>query len=305
MNKKLLASQFEIKFFSILGAILVGIIVVSFVVSHQALRNRISSPAQVAINPFENLNLTAKSIFVYDVRTNKVLFSRNPDERLPLASLTKVMTALVAQSHESKDSIVTISSYAIRAEGDSGLRVGEKWSLEKLLDFLLASSSNDGATAVALAFGAEKDFINSMNTKADELGMKNTYFFNPTGIDESSQRGGAYGSARDTTTMFAYILKNYPNLLSATTKAEFNISSSNNIVHKVKNTDPIAENIPGIKGSKTGFTDLAGGNLIIAFDPEIGRPIVISVLGSTAEDRFTDMEKLVEATFESIQSFKK
>lgn len=302
MKKKLLASQFEIKFFSILGAILVGIIVVSFVVSHQALRNRISSPPQVATNPFENLSLTAKSIFVYDVRTKKVLFSRNPDERLPLASLTKVMTALVAQSHESKDSIVTISSNAIRAEGDSGLRVGEKWSLENLIDFLLTSSSNDGATAVALAFGAEKDFINSMNTKADELGMKNTYFFNPTGVDESAQKGGAYGTARDTTTMFAYILKNYPNLLSATTKAEFNISSSNSIVHRVKNTDPITENIPGIKGSKTGFTDLAGGNLIIAFDPEIGRPIIISVLGSTAEDRFTDMEKLIEATFESIQS---
>jgi len=310
MKPKLLASSFEIKFFTILGAFLVGMILVSFFISHQIIRNNISKPSKIVVNPYENLNLTAKSIFVFDVRANKVLFSKNPDERLPLASITKVMTALVAKSMESKKDTVTISQEAIRAEGDSGFKVGEKWSLENLLDFLLTSSSNDGATAVALAFGAKKDFINLMNKKADELGMLNTYYFNETGVDlpaqsgESVPKGGAYGTARDTATLFAFILKNYPSLLSATTKAESDISSLNKINHVARNTDLIAENIPGIKGSKTGFTDLAGGNLVIAFDPELGRPIIISVLGSTAEARFTDVEKLVEATLINIQNTK-
>ena len=307
MKPKLLANSFEIKFFSTLGVILFVIVFVSFLISGQ-LPKKIISSKEISSNPFASLNLTAKSVYVYDVRTNKVLFSKNPDERLPLASLTKLMTALVAKSSEKSDDTVTITNLAIKAEGDSGLRVGEKWSLQNLLDFLLTSSSNDGATAVALAYGAEQNFINAMNSKADEIGMLNTYYLNPTGVDLPAQagvspaKGGAYGSAKDTAKMLAFILKNYPDLLTATTKAEFNVSSLNKIVHVAKNTDSITESIPGLKGSKTGFTNLAGGNLVIAFDPELGRPIIISVLGSTAEARFTDMEQLINASFQSIQN---
>ncbi len=300
MNDKLLASPKEIKFFSVLGGILIILIISVFVLGTAEKPKKVVE--KIYINPFEHLNLVADSAIVFDVRMNKILFSKNAEERLPLASLTKLMTALVAVSNASENNVVVISPQAIKSEGDSGLRVGERWVLRKLVDFLLTTSSNDGASALALSFGTEKNFVNLMNIKADEIGMKNTYYFNETGIDENLEKGGAYGTARDTSTLFAYILKNYPNLLSATAQPKFVVSSLDNILHTAKNTDLITENIPGIKGSKTGFTDLAGGNLVVAFDPEIGRPIVVVVLASTAKDRFVDVEKLVEASIKSIEN---
>jgi D-alanyl-D-alanine carboxypeptidase (penicillin-binding protein 5/6) len=304
MKSPLLTNKLEVKIFSVLGAVLIGLIVMSFIVINKVERGNISSPAKVATSPYDNLNLVAKSAYVFDIRTKKVLYSKNSDERVPLASLTKLMTALVARSNESEHATVTISNLAIQTEGDSGLRVGERWALNDLLEFSLTSSSNDGMAAVALAFGSEKRFVTLMNTKADQIGMKNTYYLNETGLDESTQKGGAYGTAKDTATLFAYILENYPDLLPATTKPSISVKSLDNITHTANNTDLITQDIPGLKGSKTGYTDLAGGNLVIAFDPELGRPIVITVLGSTAGERFTDVEKLVDATLVDIQSSK-
>src|SRR5581483_3055251 len=102
----------------------------------------------------------------------------------------------------------TITHDAIATEGDSGLKEGEKWNLKNLLDFSLVSSSNDGIRAVALSLGAlasanatEKeivdDFVRLMNKKADELDLKDTYFWNETGLDETEYKGGAYGTAHD------------------------------------------------------------------------------------------------------------
>ena len=84
------------------------------------------------------------------------------------------------------------------------------------------------------------------------------------------------------------MLKNYPDLLKDTAEAS------------ERNTNLVASEIPGLLGSKTGLTDLAGGNLVFAFDPELGRPIVITILGSTEEGRFQDVRKLISATLEYI-----
>jgi serine-type D-Ala-D-Ala carboxypeptidase (penicillin-binding protein 5/6) len=312
IHTPILTNKAELKFFFTLGIILALLLSVTIIAERQVRRGNTSVPAKVAKDSFEGINLTANAAYVYDVRTKTVLYSKNADKRLPLASLTKVMTATVALDLASKDSIVVVTNEALRAEGDSGLRAGERWSLKKLLDFSLTSSSNDGARAVALALGAlhktnpteedsERDFINSMNMKASELQMKNTYFFNETGLDESTTKGGAYGTAKDMTTLFEYILKEHPDLLEATQDRTVRVTSLDNISHVAENTDQIVENIPGIKASKTGFTDIAGGNLVIAFDPELGRPIIISVLGSTAAERFTDVEQLVTRTLEALR----
>ena len=319
-SRPLITNPTELKFFGSLGVFLLILLIISFVANHQVKRGDISSPAKIVhAEPFKDISLTAKSAFVYDVRNDKVLFEKNKDVQLPLASLTKVMTALVATDIAPNSQVITITTEAIRADGDSGLRVGERWSLKKLLDFSLTSSSNDGAKAVALALGAlettnptpdvsEIDFISSMNKKADELHMIHTYFLNETGLDLStpdgqpSTKAGAFGSAEDMTKLFTYILQHHSELLEATTRSSVQVTSLDNILHTAKNTDTIVGIIPGIKGSKTGYTDLAGGNLVIAFDPELGRPFIISVLGSTAENRFVDVSKLVKATLESIHS---
>lgn len=270
-----------------------------------------STSSGVAENIFPEVNLNAKAAYVYDVRTEVALYAKNEDTRLSLASLTKVMSALVADDLNPSGSVITINGDALKADGDSGLYRDEKWSFRDILDFSLISSSNDGMRAVALALGAISksnatseeiinDFVREMNLKASELGLKNTYFWNETGLDESNIKGGAYGTARDMSILFEYILKNKPELLSATKEANSVFYSLDKRPHTAKNTNTITNKIPGLIASKTGSTDTAGGNLTIIFDPELGRPIIISVLGSTEEGRFQDVETLVKATMEYI-----
>ncbi len=311
IHEPILTNKTELKFFGALAFVLLALIIITNISGQKVERGNNSKPTRVVTNYFEHIDLRAKAAYVYDVRTGNVLFEKNATTRLPLASLTKVMTAVVARDIAPKDSIITVTSGALSADGDSGLKVGERWSLTNLLDFSLTSSSNDGARAVALALGAvgktdpteeesEIGFISHMNKKADELEMKNTYYFNETGLDETDVKGGAYGSAEDMGKLFSYILRTHPELLDATRNEIVRTTSLDNQIHTAHNTDTIVANIPGIKASKTGFTDLAGGNLIIAFDPELGRPIVISVLGSTAEERFTDVQRLVNATLKTL-----
>lgn len=260
---------------------------------------------------FPKVSLEAKAAYVYDLRERKELYAKNADTRLPLASVTKIMSALVASDIAPSYDSVTVSQGALDNYGDSGLTAGEKWTLKNLLDFSLLTSSNDGIRAVALSLAAihhsnasEKeiiqDFVTDMNAKASELGLKNTYFWNESGLDESSVKGGAYGSARDVSTLFGYILEHKPKLLEATRESAAVFVSLDNTRHAGRNTNMLVDQIPGILGSKTGFTDIAGGNVVFAFDPELGHPIVIAVLGSSAAGRFEDAKKLVDASMAYI-----
>ncbi|MFH1472957.1 MAG: hypothetical protein ABIF06_00895 [bacterium] len=311
-NQALKTREFdEIKFFGAVLLVLVILLFVSVVVGTKVKRDGTSVPGATAMQVFPEVNIEARAAYIYDARTKTVVYAKNENERLSLASLTKIMTALVASEQTPLYSTVTIDREALMAEGDSGLYVGEKWSLNNLLDFSLVTSSNDGMRAVALALGAVSrstvtgnemvnDFVQEMNKKAGGLDLKNTYFFNATGLDETDYKGGAYGSARDVVTLFEYILTYRSELLEATKQANSTIYSENNIAHKAKNTDILVDEIPGLIASKTGYTDMGGGNLVIAFDPELGRPIIISVLGSSADGRFDDMRTLINATMAYI-----
>jgi D-alanyl-D-alanine carboxypeptidase len=310
----MLTNKNEAKFFLFLATILCILLGATFIVGDTVIHDDTSSAAKAAVNPFSGINLTAKAAYVLDLRTGTVLYSKNPNERLPLASLTKVMTGLVATTVAPPSSTIIITAEAVATEGDSGLEVGERWSLKNLLDFSLTSSSNDGARAIGLALGGvgdlnatttgntEDDFIKEMNDEAEKIGMTQSYYLNDTGLDQSTVQAGAYGTAKDMATLFDYILKNHPEMMEATREPSFQVTSESGIVHTAENTDAIVNNVPGLIASKTGYTDLAGGNLVIAFDPEIGRPIIISVLGSTEDGRFDDVTKLVTASLESIQN---
>lgn len=308
----MLTNKQEVAFFAALGTILLTFLILSFVLGHWQPEPKFDispgTPAQLS-----DVSISAKSAYVYDTLTGTVIYEKNADARLPLASLTKVMSALVASDIASPQSIVVISGEAIKTEGDAGLVPGERWTLKSLLDFSLVSSANDGIHAVALSLGGLEnsatssravlsDFVHKMNLKADELGMKNTYFLNDTGLDVSNVEGGAYGSAKDMAILFKYILEKRPWILEATREPAFAASSLDGITHLAVNTDLAIDGIPGLMASKTGYTDLAGGNLVVAFDPEINRTIIISLLGSSQEGRFDDMVTLVRASLESIRN---
>ncbi len=227
--------------------------------------NYTASPSNISnsnfYNPFENLNLEAKAVLVFDLAKNEPIFELNPEVQLPLASLTKIMTVIVAEE------IIPPS---------------EKNKISVDIDAALSRSSNKAASNIA---ALAKNFIDLMNKKAEELNLNQTYFLNETGLDISKELSGAYGSANDVVKLISYALKNNPDLFEATT---------NNLA---TNTNLYASTTTLLIASKTGLTDLAGGNLAIVFDAGFNHPIISVVLGSSEKGRFTDTQKLIEATF--------
>jgi len=261
----------------------------------------IKTPFQVPVG------MEAKAAYVIDTVTGEVLFSQNATTSLPLASVTKLMTALTAYEQVPPSTVAAIRLSDIAQEGDSGLLANERWQLKDLLDFTLLVSSNDGASALAsasMAFSTssqdaevqKSEFVTLMNQKAQRLSLTETYFNNESGLDVSSTTAGAYGSAKDVSTLFTYILQNHPEMIEATRYERVNFTSIDEFQHPAKNTNGSVNAIPGIIGSKTGLTDLAGGNLVVGMDIGFGHPVVIAVLGSSEKGRFTDVEALASST---------
>ncbi len=261
---------------------------------------------------FGDVMIEAKSAYVYDAVTGEVLFEKNPDLQLPLASLTKVMTALTASNLLPDKDLVRITGDDLREEGDSGLVANEEWSVRNLIDFSLIVSSNDGARALASVAGAflratssapsassTDAFVKEMNATADRLGLHESYFLNSSGLDVSATLAGGYGSAKDMSLLVDHILKTKAHLLEATSFHELSIASDTE-THEAINTNKAIDMIPNVIASKTGFTDLAGGNLVVAFDAGIAHPVIIAVLGSSFDGRFQDMAQLVAYTVEYL-----
>lgn len=256
---------------------------------------------------FPKVEILGRSGYVWDVETNTVLFQKNAKEQLPLASITKVMAAIVALDRVPPLTTVEITPESLEIEGNHGLVSGEKWSLRDLIKYSLTISSNNGMNAIASAIGTFEggravegdkslNFVDLMNDYAVKIGLYNTKFFNETGLDLNTNISGSYSSAEDSAKLLYYAVKVQPEVFESTTKPSFESISLSNIKHLAINTNEIIGKINGLIGSKTGFTDLAGGNLVIAFDLDINRPIIVSVLGSTRAGRFEDVYKLVEAT---------
>lgn len=312
-NQPFIPRTSEVKFFVILVLLLLLFLFGFSIFGLKTKREDVSVPSEVASQSFPRVILVAKAAYVYDLRTKAVLFAKNENVRMPLASLAKIMSALVAEDLSPLYSIVTVSDEALQAEGDNGLYLGELWFLKDLLDFSLVTSSNDGMRAIALSLGALSkskasskeiidDFVEEMNSKAKELGLENSYFWNETGLDESETKGGAYGTAKDMSKLSEYVLTHHPELFAATREATTILQSLNNRIHIAKNTNSLATDIPGLLASKTGLTNTAGGNLVVIFDPELGRPIIISILGSTEDGRFEDVHALISAVMEYLRS---
>jgi len=246
-------------------------------------------------NPYSNISIRAKSAIVKDLNTGEIIYSKSPDSPMPLASINKVMTALVATIESNSDQDVFISQMALMTEGEDFLRLGERFSLKDLLEFMLVKSSNDGAAAIAQAFEFNSpgvSFVGKMNEIANKIGMNNTYFLNETGLDENLVTAGSFGTSRDVATMMEFALKNYPEILYSTKEIDIKTRSKNGIQHQATNTNGIISELGNMVASKTGFTDLAGGNLAVIVDPALNKPVAIVVLGSTFEGRFDDVLKL-------------
>lgn len=259
-----------------------------------------AAPAIVGVSKdeyFGSVPVTAKAVVVYDIAADEILYAKGATQQLPLASITKLLTVYIAHTELSEATPVTISKTALATEGESGFSEGEVWRLGDLADFTLLTSSNDGAAALAEKVEQQltdgESFSELMNVYASSLGMSQSYFLNPTGLDHSLETGGGYGSARDVTKLLRHIYRERPAMLSIT-RSPYKTLSSFSTSYDAENTNMLVGEIPGLIASKTGFTDLAGGNLAIVFDTGIGREVAIVVLGSTWDDRFVDALTLAE-----------
>lgn len=244
----------------------------------------------------DKIDIQAKAVSVYDIDLGEFIYGRNEEISLPLASLAKTMAISIALQNLPEESVIQISAEAIAQDGDTSLFSEEKWKLDDLAKLTLVSSSNDGVYAIAKNV---PDIISKMNEKAKKIGMENSLFLNFTGLDISVDAGkvGAYASARDANIMAMYAFKMCPEIFGVTILPEITLKSESGYIHKIKNTDIILDKIPNLLFSKTGFTKLAGGNLSIIFKNKDGHRIAITVLGSTFDGRFSDMEKLVNALY--------
>lgn len=241
--------------------------------------------AQLHPEVFDEINLEAQAVYVKDLSTGVVLYQKNAGAQLPLASLTKLMTVFVADSLLPNTTSVTSVD-------------GVPWSLNDLINITLVASSNDGAQALARAAEEHsgKKFIDEMNQRARALDMTETFYVNPTGLDLTGTQGGSYGSARDMAQLMEELVVKHTGLVNATKYNFYSARSLNGTLVTVKNTNQDVSTVNGIIASKTGFTDLANGNLVIAYDRGLAQPVVLVVLGSSQDGRFRDISELIQRT---------
>ena len=194
---------------------------------------------------------------------------------------------------------IVISAGSIEDGYDLGLKNKQVWALSELLKYTLVFSSNDGAEAVADSFGSKEIFIQQMNNDAKTLGL-DLVFTDPAGRDVHGAVGGQ-GTVIDVARLFAIARKNIPEVMDATTKKRQTVVTSSGKISGIPNTNQDIETLSGAEASKTGYTDMAGGNLGVIVDISVGHPVVIVVLGSTREGRFRDMDVLYKALRISIE----
>lgn len=258
------------------------------------------APAPTEQKRFLDTPVMARSAVVYDLTTHTVLYGKNETAVRPLASLTKLLTVYTALTQLSKNTPVVITENALAPEGDSGLNVGETISLGALERLALVASSNDAAQAIALAYAerTSKSSTSLMASAISSLGLSDVRATNPTGLDVSSDISGGYGSAISVATLAEHILLLDPALALATTRPSVTVRSIDAGAHTLHNTNQDMRSIPNPLLSKTGFTDLAGGNLVVVLDVGINHPVAIVVMGSTKEGRFEDVLNLVDNTLD-------
>lgn len=245
--------------------------------------------------------IEAEVAVVYDTESGKIIFSKSSDKIMPLASLAKIMTAVVAMENHETDNVIKFTENGSKST----------WKLSSFIERMLMSSSNSAAAAIARMPLGEEDnnlnknknnFVDIMNAKAKELNLKTLHFRNPTGLDVSESIPGAEGSSEDVAKMIWYAANSYNEEFIVTQRSKAKFSSIEGKVIQVMNTNRVAKKIPLLLVSKTGLTDLAGGNLAIVFDAGINHPMVAVVMGSTESGRFNDIQKLVNATSDYFAS---
>ena len=239
-----------------------------------------------------DLGLHAKSAVLFDLDSNRVLWVKGAHLRRPPASLTKLMTAVVASDLTGLDTAVTVTGEAAAAEPSRmGLAAGQTLTVRDLLYGALLNSGNDAAAALADGIVPFDRFLSLMNRKAAYLHLRDTHFSTPNGLTDPEN----YTSAYDLAVLSAYVARNYPDLVAiAATRDHVIPAGDSHPAFFPHNLNHFLDVYPGATGLKTGFTNDAGGCLM-ATATRGGRHLLLVLLGS--DIMFGDGVRLMDYGF--------
>lgn len=256
-------------------------------------------PVQTNIN--NKIQASAKAALLMDLDTGIILYEKNGYESLPMASLTKIMTAiLILDSHKLNEIVTVKDNFGNMTEDELGTRVWlrqyEKITIENLLIALLVPSGGDAALALAKYHSGSIDvFVKEMNQKAQMLNLQNTNFTNPIGLDNTNH----YASAYDLTLLTKYALRNSDFRRIVRMPNATITSVDGKIKHSFDGTDSLLkDNSIDVRGVKTGTTVGAGQSLINLAHNTNGKEVIVVLLNSP--DRFTESKKLINLVFNNF-----
>lgn len=234
--------------------------------------------------------VSATSAIAVDVSTGAVLWHKDAYKRLPIASITKMMTVLVVLEEVSDPSeYVTFSSLAAEKEGSRiGVDAGEEFTVNDLIQASLVRSANDAAYALSEhVSGTSQEFVELMNNKADLLHLGSTSFANPVGYDNEENFSSAYEI-----TLIAKELLKYPQIRDITRQKTLTIRNKNGKKYELDSTNKLLDSYLNVYGLKTGTTDLAGQSYVALGTVDGDREILIVVLNS--QDRFQEAKVMFD-----------
>ncbi|MBO8163065.1 MAG: D-alanyl-D-alanine carboxypeptidase [Brevibacillus sp.] len=255
------------------------------------------SPAAAANQP---PHLSAEAAAMIDVQSGRILYEKDADKKMRIASLTKIMTAIVAIESGDLNDVVIVPDIAVGVEGSSiFLKKGERLTLEELLYGLMLRSGNDAAVAIANHVGGSVEgFVYMMNEKAAMIGMTRTHFMNPHGLDDSNQH---YSTASDMVKLSAYALKNPVFQKIVATKLKTISWEGEEWSRRLQNKNKMLTLYKGADGIKTGYTRLAKRCLASSATRD-GRQLAVVTLN--APDDWNDSMNLMNWGFQNFQPVK-
>lgn len=247
-----------------------------------------------------NININARAAIVYERNSKRILYEKNINTKLPNASTTKVLTAIVAFENGNMSEKIKISKQAANVSGSSiGLRTDDEITLNDLMNGMLICSGNDAATAIAEHIGGSvENFCNMMNKKAIEIGATNTHFLTPHGLDNE----GHYSTAYDLALISDYAL-NIPYIAEILSKKSeiITINGSSKSIHT---TNEMLSFFEGADGVKTGYTGDAGRCLITSATRDNWQIISVVLGCDTKNNRTQDSAKLLNYAFNEFKLIK-
>ena len=251
-----------------------------------------SAPAVSAEQP----SVCASSAVLMEAQTGRVLFAKNAEERHSMASTTKIMTALIAVQSERLDDVVEITQEMIEVEGSSiYLKAGEKLTLRALVTGLLLESGNDAANAIAITLaGSKEEFANKMNEVAKSLGMKNTHFVTPSGLDDEEHYTTAYDMA-----LLGCAAMRCPDFATIASQKTMTIDFVEPQVRRTfYNHNRLLLEMEGCNGVKTGFTKKSGRCLVSSCERD---GVLLVAVTLKDPDDWNDHKKMMNYGFDQVE----